>query len=199
MTTLTKYTYSILDDFLNHRVVNDTLTAEINASDIVTKLKSIEIIGNIVSIWFNNILSVDDNNILDTIISNHQGNTILQKVKIEEEDISTGKHFGIESKIITTAASTSKEIQLTWPIPITVLCFKLSSILDQKDDILDISIGPNTVGTIINNVIPPIAWSSRNYTQGQVITYNHPTFGIRPYTCIVNTVSNEIPLDANYW
>lgn len=199
MNTSSKYTFLISQDFPQRRVNKNTLTNEIHNSNISTKLQSLDIIGNVVNIWFVNILTVNDNDILDIIISNHQGIEKLQKVKIEEEDILTGKHFATQSRALTTDSGTSIELSLSLPIPITVLCFKFSSKISQQNDTLDIYIGPNTVGAITANVIPPATWSSQNYTQGQIVTYNHPIFGIRPYTCIVDTISNETPLNSNYW
>jgi len=39
---------------------------------------------------------------------------------------------------------------------------------------------------------------SQNYTTGQVVLYQD-TIGTRPYTCVVNTVSNEVPTNPSYW
>lgn len=79
MPTPTKYTYSIINNTLNGKVNTDTLTTEITTSIIIIALDHIDTNGDILDIWFKDILSLEDQAILNTIISSHTGEIQLNK------------------------------------------------------------------------------------------------------------------------
>jgi hypothetical protein len=69
----TKYTYSISQDFPNQKVAPSRLSVEIQESAIVIALDHIDTDGDSCNIWFKDDLSVGDESILSTIVSNHSG------------------------------------------------------------------------------------------------------------------------------
>jgi hypothetical protein len=61
-------------------------------------------------------------------------------------------------------------------------------------------VGENTpVGIITQSITPANLWTDTNYNIGDKVIYNHPVFGERIYTCIQNTINNEIPTNQNFW
>ena len=75
----TKYTYSIQNDFPNHKVDSDRLTQEIQQSAIITALDHIDTAGDVCDIWFKDVLSSGDQTVLDTIVANHSGEPLPQE------------------------------------------------------------------------------------------------------------------------
>jgi hypothetical protein len=71
--SLTKYTFSINDDFLNHAVAPDRLLQEIRASSIVTSLDCINTEGDSCDIWFKAELSPTDSGLLNGLVAVHSG------------------------------------------------------------------------------------------------------------------------------
>jgi hypothetical protein len=69
----TKYTYSIQNDFPNHKVAPDRLAKEIQASSIVTALDYIATFGDDCDIWFKDPLAPTDKATLDGIVAAHSG------------------------------------------------------------------------------------------------------------------------------
>ena len=65
MPTVTKYTYSIADDFPGAAVNTTNLTTEIQASSIATALDRIDTAGDVIDIWFKDALSTADKTTLD--------------------------------------------------------------------------------------------------------------------------------------
>ena len=65
MPTPTSYTYSIADDFSGGSVNTSKLSAEIRASAIVTALDRIDTAGDVLDVWFRDVLSDGDKTILD--------------------------------------------------------------------------------------------------------------------------------------
>lgn len=76
MPTPTKYTYSIATDTANGIVNSTILKNEIASSSIVIALDYIETGGDVLDIWFKDILSVDDKLTLDTVVAGHQGQAV---------------------------------------------------------------------------------------------------------------------------
>ena len=82
-----KYTYSIQNDFPNRKINIDTLTYEIRASSITHALDFISTNGDECDIWFKEALSaIDSTSTLPTLISDHQGNEILESSYPETPD-----------------------------------------------------------------------------------------------------------------
>lgn len=120
--------------------------------------------------------------------------------KIQEEDIPTGGYYGAFTVSLDGLPNTTTSTSISFPFPINVLSLKLIMSSEHTGDTLDLTVGENTIIGAISNVLPSVtAWTSQNYTTGSVVTYTHPTFGSRIYTCILNTVSNENPTDKTYW
>ena len=69
----TEYTYSIQNDFPNHKVATDRLAQEIRDSAIVTALDYINTAGDDCNIFFKADLSPTDKTILDGIVATHSG------------------------------------------------------------------------------------------------------------------------------
>lgn len=72
MPTPTKYTFSIVAQTAN-AVVSDTLEEEIHSSSIVTSLQRIDTSGDVLDIWFNDTISVNDEITLQGLVEAHQG------------------------------------------------------------------------------------------------------------------------------
>jgi len=82
-----KYTYSIQNDFPNSKINIDTLTYEIRSSSITHALDFISTNGDECDIWFKEALSeIDSTSTLPTLISDHQGNEILESSYPETPD-----------------------------------------------------------------------------------------------------------------
>ena len=121
-------------------------------------------------------------------------------VTVREESIETDGHFFTETVRIDATKNTTTTITKSWPYDVSVLAVEFISETTHFDDKLDIYVGEDTIiGYITANVAPASAWVSQNYTVGQTVTYTHPTFGSRVYTCILNTVSNDLPTNKTYW
>jgi len=69
----TKYTFSIQDDFPNHKVDSVRLTREIQQSSIVTALDYINTSGDECDVWFKAELSEEDEEVLEAIVAAHSG------------------------------------------------------------------------------------------------------------------------------
>jgi len=121
-------------------------------------------------------------------------------VKVQEENIETGGNFNTKTIHVNAIKNTTTIVPVFWPFPISALLIDFVSTEAHRGDFISISVGRNTIiGAIAANVTPASAWSSQNYTTGQTVTYTHPIFGNRVYTCIQNTVSNESPTNTIYW
>lgn len=123
-------------------------------------------------------------------------------VKIQEESIPTGGKFQTTSIELTAVKNTVSYVDTVFPFPISALAVEFVSNASMKGDIVSISVGPDKIiGAIGAGVSPASAWVSQNYTVGQTVTYTdpNPIYGARVYTCIVNTVSNEVPTDTTHW
>lgn len=73
------YTYSVQDDFPNHKADAGALHAEIKDSAIVAVLDGVTVHGDVTcDVMFVTELSVGDNSILDNIVAEHQGEPLPQ-------------------------------------------------------------------------------------------------------------------------
>lgn len=134
-------------------------------------------------------------------------NTISDNmVKIQEENIQTGGNFQATTLSLNAIKNTTSPASLSWPHPISALNLDFISTEDNKGDIVNGCIGKDTIiGNITGNVTPAIGWTGMtggtgmNYVVGDIVTYTHPIFGQRTYTCIQNTVSSELPTNSLYW
>ena len=202
MPTETEYTKTISTSFPNGLLNSTLLTNEIASSTISIALDRIDTAGDLCSIWFRDVLSETDQTTLNAVVSAHSGQKIatISTVKIEEESTPTGGNFSVMTIKVTAAAHSSISSVTSWPFPVSALSVVFIGDIDQINDSVDLAIGPDTViGVITSNIVLPTSWVSQNYTVGQTVTYTHPVFGSRVYTCIVNTVNNEPPTKTSYW
>lgn len=117
------------------------------------------------------------------------------ETRIKEEIIPTGGHFATTTLKINATKNTTTTVTKTFPFPISALSVEFVTTTDHMEDTLNLVIGKDTIiGNIVANVSPATAWVSQNYTEGQTVTYNS-----KVYTCILNTVSNEVPTNTTYW
>jgi hypothetical protein len=118
-----------------------------------------------------------------------------EKVQIKEEQISTGENFGATTITVNATKNVTTNQSVTWPHPISALAVEFISEDVHRGDIINLYVGKDTItGAITANVDTVSAWSSQNYTVGDIVTNNG-----RLYTCIVDTVSNEEPPNTSYW
>lgn len=93
----TKYTFSISQDFPNHKVATDRLTSEIQASVIIIALDRINTAGDVCDIWFKDELSSDDQTILASVVHNHSGEPLPQNqtinTNIKSSEITLGSQI----------------------------------------------------------------------------------------------------------
>jgi hypothetical protein len=160
----TSYKYSIYQ-FPNQKVSTDRLTLEINNSVITISLSRIDTYNDIIDIIFKSELSVDDKNILDSIVANHSGEPIIsdtiQQVKIAveqpwyiEEGNTTQELFCAESLIIDISANeTEKIFEFSWPFDIGLKSGTIYVSEDMLGDEMSVKIAPNTIiGVVTQNV-----------------------------------------------
>lgn len=77
------YTYSVQDDFPNHKVDLSRLQQEIRDSAIVVALRDILVEGDDCNIWFKDALSSGDETILDGIVAVHSGEPLAPKLPVQ--------------------------------------------------------------------------------------------------------------------
>ncbi len=133
--------------------------------------------------------TIDSNSI--TIVETREP----EEIKIKEEITPTGAHFAATTIKINAIQNTITSSTISFPFPISALSIEFVTTTDHYEDIINMVTGKDTIiGNIVANVSPATAWTSQNYTEGQTVTYNS-----KVYTCILNTVSNEVPTDTTYW
>lgn len=117
------------------------------------------------------------------------------QVSIKEESTPTGEHFGCTSLVLNCPTGSTSSGSISWPFPVSALSVEFVSTSDHENDVINMCIGKDTtVGSITANVSPASAWTAQNYTAGDVVTD-----GGKVFSCILNTVSNEITSNTIYW
>lgn len=160
--------------------------------------------GTYVYVWSDVLPTKCPNNTSDTIDSSSI--SIVEKldtkeVKVKEEATPTGGHFQATTLKLLATANGVSTINVHWPYNITAFGVNFVTTDVHKGDFLSMYVGKDTVvGAIGMPVAPASAWLNQNYTAGQVVTYFvNATYGTRVYTCILDTVSNEVPTNTTYW
>lgn len=116
-------------------------------------------------------------------------------VTVKEESIATGGNFQATTLSFNAIKNQITSASLMWPFPVSALAIEFIAEETNRGDVLDMVIGKNTIiGIITASVSVATVWSAQNYTVGQVVLYNS-----KVYTCIVDTVSNEVPTNTTYW
>jgi hypothetical protein len=136
-------------------------------------------------------------------------NTVADNVvTVREEYISTGGNFQVTTLQMVAAANTTTSASLSFPYPISALSIEFVSREEHRGDTVNGSVGKDTIiGYITAPVVPALGWTGstgptgapHNYVVGEKVTYSHPVFGTRVYTCIANTVNSAIPTNTLYW
>lgn len=125
---------------------------------------------------------------------------VSDQVKIKEETIPTGGNFAVTTIKINAIKNTTSSAITFFPFPISAMSIEYTTNSTHVGDKVSMCVGKDTItGGITANVAPAAAWSAQNYTAGQVVTYTHPIFGVRVYTCTTDTVSNDAPTNTTYW
>jgi len=122
-----------------------------------------------------------------------------QRVSIQEETVPTGGNFQCTSLVINADGGQVGSAGISWPYPVTALQVDFITSEENAGDVINMYGGKDTiVGNITASVAVASAWADQNYVAGEVVVYNHPLFGSRVYTCLQDTVSNEIPIIPNF-
>jgi hypothetical protein len=131
-----------------------------------------------------------------TIVDKRDSN----QVEIKQESTPTHGRFSTRSLVVNALKNATSSASIVWPyFNITPLTAEYTTDARHEGDLIsmivgkDIIIGVLTVATTVNTT-NITAWSSQNYTVGQIITYN-----AIPYTCTVNTTSNQVPTNKTFW
>jgi len=123
-----------------------------------------------------------------------------KSIRIKEETTPTGGHMGTQSVRIDAKANSWTTKELWWPFPISALSVDFVTKDIHEGDYLSVCVGKNTlVGAVLEPIIPSTDWEDRNYVEGERVFFNHPSFGMRLFTCIKDTVNNENPTNTVYW
>lgn len=204
MAVQTSYVKSISSDFPNGQVNSSTLTDEINSSSIVTGLLYISTSEDECYIWFKDVLSSADEATLDGIVLNHLGEDSqgeLMTVQITEDSTGTGGNFSTKSVNIPAGSMSTGVEDVYFPYPIKALSVKLTTDDTFANDKIDLLVGPGVViGSLTQDSgSSPSVWVLQNYTVGDKVLYTTSTYGERVYTCIQDTVSNEVPTNKAHW
>jgi len=78
---LTKYTYSIQNDFPNHKVAGDRLVTEIRSSSITVVADGVNTQGDVCDVWFKDELSLAEKDVLDRLVAAHSGEPLPDEAR----------------------------------------------------------------------------------------------------------------------
>jgi len=142
--------------------------------------------------------------------TSHSVNTVLTSVvetisenvvTIKEESIQTGGHFGTRTVDLTISPTASASTEMWWPYPVSATVLKFTTNDQMIGDCISLAIGSDTiVGGLLLPSPEAVAYNPTvSYNSGDVVTFPHPNFGTRTYTCLQTTTSNEPPGTAEYW
>jgi len=121
-------------------------------------------------------------------------------VTIKEESVPTGGNFKSDSVELNISQNSTSSYVSFYPFKISALNVRFTTSTDHIDDEISICVGPDIpIGVCVANINPANAWTTQNYTVGQIVSYTHPKYGSRIYTCILNTINNESPVNTLYW
>ncbi len=134
--------------------------------------------------------------------------TPIVKILEEDKDKPTGGHFAARTFRIEAPANRETSVDVWWDYPVSALSVGFISGEEHRGDKVGLAVAPNTpIGAITWPVGPSAPWNpTQNYTEGQHVLFPHPTFGLRTYTCIKDTVGNDPPIlpplghvNSQYW
>lgn len=90
-------------------------------------------------------------------------------VRVKEEDIPTGGHFRVETITINSAADETKVVDISWPIPISVLEIVVHPTTGMQMDHVSVNISPNT---IIGALTADVAIGATTFNVSPTVTAN---------------------------
>lgn len=180
---LTKYSFSISNDFPNGVLAADSLDKEIRMSSISIALDSINVVGDTCDIWFKAILPPSDITALNYVIANHKGTPLFSVEKVEVINALKSVHSNIHNKI---------EVHETSRIPGTRTYYTGAG--DDPKNILDVGGGTHFVlrhrigDPLVQylyldfNVIENETWLHEGYVIWHGAKFDSITFEIVPRT-----------------
>lgn len=123
----TAYKYSIAENTLNQVLDERKLTDEIAESAITVALDYISTVGDELSVVFKVSISQDNKELLDYIVSNHDGVPAFEPLRsiITEDRSGTAGSFQMRGFSITAAPGDTKVEVISWPYPIKLLALFL--------------------------------------------------------------------------
>lgn len=145
----------------------------------------------------NNTHTIDSN--ATTILNQISTNT----VSIEEETIPTNGYYKLEMIKMTVSAGETKTKDITFPYPINILSFFVSTDTSNQGDVISWHVMPKTtIGVLTAAYTAKTTWSNSSlYTVGNAVWYKgtDDRYGSN-YQCIqATTISHEPPTNASYW
>jgi len=213
---ITTYSFTISTDMPGGKVNTITLVNEIGKSSITIAVDAINTDGDTLDIVMKDALSTAEETTLHGDITGPAGGLLashdnsdtiidIETVKVQEEDNTVTTDGGFQETTtgfgITGGTGAETDHTICWPFDISALELQFNTEEVHRGDFVSLVIGENTiVGTITSDISTASAWTSQNYTVGQIVTYDAGApYNTRVYTCTTNTVSNEIPTNKTYW
>ena len=142
----------------------------------------------------------DSTHTVNTTLTSVEDTITEEKVTIREETIETGGNFQTESVKITSPANSAHTDTVSWPFPVSAMVLKFVIPSGLEGDTVSLAIGKDTIIGVLTAATSAVtAWTSQNYTLNDMVSFSHPTFGTRYYTCIQTTTANQSPTNKSYW
>jgi hypothetical protein len=114
---------------------------------------------------------------------------------IKEETVPTGGNYASETLHVDAIANSTTISTESFGFPISALTIRYVSTSEHYLDEITVSVDKDRIiGALTANVAPATTWVSQNYVIGNAVNYNN-----KLYSCIQNTVSNEVPTNLSYW
>lgn len=148
MPTPTNYTFSINTDTLNQKVDSDSLSLEIRNSSISIALDFISTDGDVLIARFRDVLSEQDETILNSIIAAHEGNKVSEPVptvKIAAETVPTQGFYQTTSIVVPITQSGLNTVDHSWPFPVSLYGATYNVIDGDYGDYIECLVAPDTV------------------------------------------------------
>jgi hypothetical protein len=123
------------------------------------------------------------------------------EMKVKEESIRTGGNVQVVSMEINALPLSTTVSRRWFDIPISCLSVDFIAVEENRGDSLDVTVGEDTIiGALAGNISAlPTPYTAGNYTAGATVSFTHPVFGSRIYTCVVDTTNNESPMSRTHW
>lgn len=125
----------------------------------------------------------------------------LQSFYIEQQNGLTSGSYSTRSVSLTAQPNTTTETYISWPHPVCPKTMSFTTDIENKGDILSVIVGEHTTVSYITTPVAPASGYNnlQNYNAGDIVTFTHPKFGARVYTCKQTTTNNESPLNSTFW